>query len=107
MKELLEINKKIYNILNKYPGVLEILLIDRSTSKNIIWATKSYEDYGKNYEFSAQILQHLIKFEDTFLITPRIRKKNLIKENRVRDRGEVYTPSWICNYQNNFETKQK
>jgi hypothetical protein len=27
-----------------YPDVLETLLVDRTTGKNIVWATRNYED---------------------------------------------------------------
>lgn len=32
------------------PGVLDILLKDRSTGKNIIWASDDYVENGEGYE---------------------------------------------------------
>ena len=38
------------DILEKYPEVLDTLLRDHTTQKNIFWATNNYEHLGK-YSF--------------------------------------------------------
>ena len=37
------------NTLRRIGNLLDILLIDRTTKKNIIWATDSYERNGKKF----------------------------------------------------------
>ena len=36
------------------------------------------------------------------VIQPRVRKSKEEQQSRARDKGEVVTPSWICNKQNNL-----
>ena len=88
--------------LKKYPKVLEILLIDHTTKKNIIWATNNYKALGETYIYSNEILVDAITGENAQLITPRVKKNKLIQQTRLRDMAEVYTPSWLCNAQNNL-----
>ena len=40
--------------------ILEVLLIDRTTNRNIIWGTDDYENLGKDYYSHFPILLHLI-----------------------------------------------
>lgn len=85
-----------------YPEVLDILLKDRSSDENIIWATSDYECYGKGYEKTSRINSKLITGEKGEIIKPRIKKTDYQQTTRSRDSGEVFTPSWICNKQNNL-----
>ena len=40
--------------------LLEILLFDRTTRRNILWATKDYEEYGADYaEFEEPVRQYI------------------------------------------------
>jgi hypothetical protein len=89
-------------ILRQYPEVLEILLRDHTTHKNIFWATDNYENLGKDYHFDAQILPELITGNNGSIIMPRVQKDILLQQSRSRDMAEVFTPSWICNAQNNL-----
>lgn len=89
-------------IKEQYPKVLDILLSDQTTKKNIIWATNNYEKLGKKYSFDSQILPSLITGKNGDIIKPRIKKCKNIQQNRSRDMAEVFTPSWICNNQNNL-----
>lgn len=89
-------------ILKQYPGVLEILLRDHTTQKNIFWATNNYENLGKDYHFHAQILPELITGKNGSIIMPRVQKDKLLQQVRSKDMAEVFTPSWICNAQNNM-----
>lgn len=89
-------------ILKQYPEVLEILLRDHTTQKNIFWATDNYENLGKDYHFDAQILPELITGENGSIIMPRVQKDKLLQQARSKDMAEVFTPSWICNAQNNL-----
>ena len=85
-----------------YPKVLEILLKDHSSNKNIVWATSDYKRYGKGYGKKSRIFSKLITGKNGDIIKPRIKKSNNQQTARSRDNGEVFTPSWICNKQNNL-----
>lgn len=89
-------------ILKQYPGVLNILLRDHTTQKNIFWATNNYEELGENYHFEAQIIPELITGDNGSIIMPRVQKDKLLQQSRSKDMAEVFTPSWICNAQNNL-----
>lgn len=82
--------------------LLSILLFDRSTRKNIIWATEDYALLGEEYNKDAEIKLELITGEFTLLIQPRTAKTEESQQSRIRDKAEVFTPSWICNQQNNL-----
>lgn len=90
------------NILNQYPEVLNILLCDRTTRKNIIWATDNYQQLGIDYNFEMPIKLELITGINTNVIMPRVLKKKSLQKTRIKDMAEVYTPAWICNEQNNL-----
>ena len=91
------------NFLEEYfPELLKILLKDQSSDKNIVWATSDYESYGKGYEKTSRIFPELITGEKGDIIKPRIKKTDHQQTLRSRDSGEVFTPSWICNKQNNL-----
>ena len=85
--------------------VLETLLIDRTTNRNIIWGTDDYENLGKEYNSHFPILFHLITGENSNIIQPRILKTKENQGNRTKEKAEVFTPSWICNAQNNLVDK--
>lgn len=84
------------------PKLLQILLKDHSSNKNIVWATIDYESYGKGYEKTSRIFPKLITGDNRDIIKPRIKKTDNQQSTRSRDSGEVFTPSWICNKQNNL-----
>lgn len=86
--------------------LLEILIQDKTTKENIIWATDDYADLGSEYSFSSEILPRLITGEQDTLIQPRVEKALEHQTNRTRDKAEVFTPSWICNEQNNLVDEQ-
>jgi hypothetical protein len=82
--------------------VLQILLIDRTTNRNIIWGTDDYELLGKEYGSHYPILFELITGKNSNLIQPRILKTKESQGNRTKGKAEVFTPSWVCNAQNNL-----
>ena len=91
------------DILRRWPEVLETLLVDHTTHKNIIWATDMYvRDYGKEYAFDKEITIEQITGENGFVIRPRSVKTLEEQKYRIKDKAEVFTPSWICNAQNNL-----
>ncbi len=89
------------------PDLLNTLLKDHTTSKpdiqrNIFWATSDYEHLGNGYRYDAPILPSLITGDNGHIIMPRILKSKDTQTARSRDMAEVFTPSWICNAQNNL-----
>lgn len=81
------------NHLRQRGRLLDILLLDRTTKKNIIWATDSYEKkYGKLYAPKKQILPDLVTGEYGLLIQPRAAKSREEQRQRTKDKAEVFTP---------------
>lgn len=89
-------------IVEQYPDVLEILLRDHTTQKNIFWATDNYEHLGNAYSFNAHVLPELITGENGNIIMPRVHKDKFLQQSRSKEMAEIFTPSWICNAQNNL-----
>lgn len=85
--------------LTSYPvkEVLSILLKDRTTEKNLIFATNEYD----NFSFSAEITKENL-LNGTIDIRPRVSKSQEEQAKRTRKKAEVFTPAWICNKMNNF-----
>ncbi len=83
------------------PKILALLLQDRTTGKNILWACDSYVKYGTQYRAECEILPHQITGAYTKLIRPRTEKTKEEQKNRTRKKAEVFTPSWLCNEMNN------
>lgn len=82
--------------------ILQILLVDRTTNRNIIWGTDDYEILGKEYNSHYPILFELITGKNSGVIQPRILKTKESQGNRTKRKAEVFTPSWVCNAQNNL-----
>lgn len=91
---------------DNYPKLLQILLKDHSSNKNIVWATNDYERRGKGYEKNSRIVSKLITGNNGDIIKPRIKKTDNQQITRSKDSGEVFTPSWVCNNQNNIIDEQ-
>ena len=89
-------------LLNLGNGILEELLKDHTTGGNIIWATSDYEHLGEGYLFFDEITIDKITGEHSQLIQPRVAKNKDEQRKRSRDMAEVFTPSWVCNAQNNL-----
>lgn len=101
-----EIDKRIdvleEEIMNISPGLLKQLLKDRTTKKNIIWAVKDYESNGPEFSETAEIKVELITGKYKNLIQPRAAKSKAVRDYRIKTKAEVFTPSWMCNHQNNL-----
>ena len=96
------IDIKENSILKLDSMLLEILLADKTTGKNILWCTDNYESLGPSYQYNAQIYPELITGPNGNVIRPRVAKTLEEQTIRARDKAEVFTPSWICNAQNNL-----
>lgn len=73
-------------------GVLKRLLVDKTTRKNIMWATDAYSSHETPYERDQEIKAHLITGEHTGLIKTRTRKAFEQQSARTRQHAEVFTP---------------
>jgi len=82
--------------------VLDTLLRDHTTGQNIFWATHDYEALGRGYDYHAPILPVLITGQRGMVIRPRVLKSKAEQTDRAKDMAEVFTPSWVCNAQNNL-----
>lgn len=94
------------NDILKYGDVLlGILLFDRTTRRNIIWGTSDYEAFGDEYKAQFPITINLITGINKDIIQPRVYKEKSNQTSRTKDKAEVFTPSWMCNEQNNLIDK--
>ena len=82
------------------PEVLDILLKDRTTGKNILWCTKDYESRGAGFGERDEIRAELISKPGDKVIVPRAWKSAEEQRRRVQEKDEVFTPAWICNAMN-------
>ncbi len=125
--EKIDIKEEDIALLNK-GKVLNELLTDH-TRRQIVRAEKGHEDdeayiiwatndYFKDFEakegddelgiakddfkFEKPILPKLILKERRDLIMPRVLKDRMRQVARSKDKAEVFTPSWVCNAQNNL-----
>jgi hypothetical protein len=89
-------------LVAQYPDALLILLRDHTTQQAIFWATDNYTSLGEGYGFHDPIRPELITGERGAVIMPRVHKDKLLQQSRSKEMAEVFTPSWICNAQNNL-----
>lgn len=112
------------DILDYDPEVLDKLLIDHTMSAklrretkdatrvvNIFWATSDYDgaitdESGKvieqGYRYDDEILPASITQRNARIVRPRVLKEKQAQIDRTKDKAEVFTPSWVCNAQNNL-----
>lgn len=95
--EIFDDNLAIYG-----KSLLSILLKDRTTGKNIIWATDDYIQLGEIYKAENEISLNTINGGNEKFIRPRITKSYEKQNSRTREKAEIFTPSWVCNQQNNL-----
>lgn len=79
--------------------ILDILLCDRTTKKNIVWATNNYDKRG--YKEQDNIKSNFLIGKRN-PIKPRVEKSKAEQTKRIKAMAEVFTPSWVCNKQNNL-----
>lgn len=95
------------DVVREFPELLATLLKDHTLSsadnvRNIFWATSDYDYLGNGYGYNDPILPELITGKNGHVIMPRVLKCKDTQSARVRDMAEVFTPSWVCNAQNNL-----
>lgn len=95
--EIIQVNEIVYDIPDE---VIEILLKDRNTNKNIIFATSNYKNGG--HRKTDEIIIDFLKNRKKALIRARVNKSKEEQKIRSKEKAEVFTPSWVCNKQNNL-----
>ncbi len=81
---------------NELPtDVLNLLLRDHTTGRNIYWATHDYEQLGKGYEYHSVLTPKLITDGNEMVVSPRVRKSKEQQTDRSKDMAEVFTPAWV------------
>ncbi|NQW49501.1 MAG: restriction endonuclease subunit M [Planctomycetes bacterium] len=80
------------NTLRHKGALLDVLLLDCTTKKNIIWSTESYEKLGKGFGAKMRILPDLVTGKFGLLIQPRAAKSLEEQRRRTKDKAEVFTP---------------
>lgn len=96
-------NQKLIDITS-YPivALLDKLLEDKTTKKNIIWATDVYAFFGDGFQDKNQILSSAFIMGRALTIRPRIEKNLEEQQLRTKKKAEVFTPAWLCNQMNNY-----
>ncbi len=89
--------------LRSYPveSVLSQLLKDKTTKKNIIFATDAYSSHGAGFDKQSEITKAKLLGIDSMELQPRVFKSLSAQQQRTKKNAEVFTPSWICNKMNN------
>ena len=70
-------------------NLIEILIKDRTTNQNLIYANNEHKDKQ-------------ISIDNVHTIKSRIDKNKEQKLERTKNKAQVFTPSWVCNLQNNL-----
>ena len=101
------------DILKLDKEVLERLLWDHSRQTfydehgveqhhHIYWATDNYQAEGEGFGFFDEITIPHITGQYSRLVRPRAAKSREEQDRRTKEKAEVFTPSWVCNAQNNL-----
>lgn len=99
-RELVDVKED--NVLQFDYELLQILLKDNSSNKTIIWATDNYRNKGVGFKETDFITIEKVTGIYGQTIRPRTKKTKEEQNKRIRDKAEVFTPSWLCNKQNNI-----
>lgn len=78
-------------------GLLDKLLVDKTTKGHILWGTDAYAERGEGYAKGREIFVPLILYNNLGVIKTRARKAFEQQLDRTKLHGEVFTPRWVCN----------
>lgn len=93
-KEAMSLKPNQNNIIRNTPELIQLLLKDRTTRRNIIWASDSYSKMGLQYQPNKPIKINLITNGAGNLIKPRSQKAKNEQIERTKGRAEVFTPTY-------------
>ncbi len=97
--QLLTVDVSESELAKDAKALLQILLKDRTTKKNIVWASPSYRGWGKEFTEDQPIKLKSIIGPYESIIQPRVAKKKDEQVLRTRKKGEVFTPPWLVDKQ--------
>lgn len=94
--------------INSYPvqKTLKILVQDKTTKRNIIWATDAYSEKGFGFHDKDHIDLMALKGLESIDLQSRTEKAMKEQQERTRKKAEVFTPVWLCNKMNNYADEQ-
>ncbi len=80
--------------------LLNKLLVDKTTKKDIMWATDAYKALGAEYERNREMTKSLFTGHRADVIKTRARKALEQQSQRTKQHAEVFTPLWIVKKMN-------
>lgn len=80
--------------------LLKKLLVDKTTKKNIMWATDAYKGKSGDYERNKEMTEALITGRNADVIKTRARKAMEQQSERTKQHAEVFTPLWVVQKMN-------
>lgn len=83
-------------------NIMKLLLKDNTTKKRLIFATDSYASFGFRENDEIPFCAVYNENGEPPLIKFRFEKDKNTTKKRVKQKGEVFTPAWVCNAQNNM-----
>ena len=83
-------------------GLLNKILLDKTTKRHIIWATDAYMSLGTKYGYHGEITPDLIVGRHASVIKTRAWKAMELQAVRTRQHAEVFTPLWMCKKMNDY-----
>ena len=87
-------------VLRRKGDLLDMLLLDRTTKKNIIWGTDSYASRGQDFGPKKVITADLVTGSYDKIIQPRAAKSLQEQHFRTKEKAEVFTPLKIVDQMN-------
>jgi hypothetical protein len=90
------------SILRRHGTLLDALLFDRTTGKNILWGTDSYASRGEAFAPAKRMQPELLTGVYGKLIQPRAIKSREEQLQRTKDKAEVFTPLRIVHEMNSL-----
>lgn len=90
------------NTLRRNGTLLDTLLLDRTTGKNILWGTESYASRGGAFAPTKRMQPELVTDVYGKLIQPRAVKDREEQLRRTKDKAEVFTPLRIVQEMNSL-----
>lgn len=81
--------------------LLGLLLSDKTSKGNIIWATDVYGEYGKDYQRDKEITVELL-MREPFQLMSRAEKAREAQAVRTKAHAEVFTPLWVVKKMNDY-----
>ena len=80
--------------------LLKKLLVDKTTKKNIMWATDAYKGKSGDYERNKEMTEALITGRNADVIKTRARKAMEQQSDRTKQNAEVFTPLCVLQKMN-------